>query len=92
MNKGRACRSARAAKTWFKENVSRKRKSRPTGDADAQDEQEGRRRCPQVLQDRTASNFRHPLGHPAAHLENRQTGETGESLQDEDERGRMIIG
>ena len=29
MNKGRAC---RGAKTWSKENVSRKRKSRPTGD------------------------------------------------------------
>ena len=91
MNKGRACRSARAAKTWSKENVSRKRKS-PTGDTHVYDEQEGRRRCPQVLQNRTASNFRHPLGHPAAHLEKRQTGETGESLQDEDERGRMIVG
>ena len=51
-----------------------------------------RRCCPQVLQRRTARNFRHPLGHPAAHLETRPTGDTGESLQDEDERGRMIVG
>ena len=51
------------------------------------------RRCrPQVLQRRIARNFRHPLRHPAAHLESRPTGDTGESLQDEDERGRMIVG
>ena len=51
------------------------------------------RRCrPQVLQRWIARNFRHPLRHPAAHLESRPTGDTGESLQDEDERGRMIVG
>ena len=51
-----------------------------------------RRCCPQVLERRTERNFRHPLGHPAAHLETRPTGDTGDSPQDEDERGRMIVG
>ena len=51
-----------------------------------------RRRCPQVLQELTARIFRHQCGHPAAHLEARPMGDTGESLQDEDEKGRMIVG
>ena len=45
-----------------------------------------RRRCPQVLQELTARIFRHQCGHPAAHLEARPMGDTGESLQDEDEK------
>ena len=45
-----------------------------------------------MLQERTASNFRNLPGHPAAHWETRPTGDTGESPQDEDERGRMIVG
>ena len=64
--------------------------SRPTGGNDALEEQ--KRPPPPSGAPGADSNFRRSRGHPAAQLETRLTGETVESLQDEDERGRMSVG